>query len=631
MKKPLLALALSATVITTFAQKQADVWHFGLGRSIDFSSGEPELVAGSQIASYEGTASYCDASGNLLFYSDGASRIWNVNNEVMYEIQDDEGGGYSAMQPGVVIEVPGECGVYYFFTMDELEVYPNGNGLRYFTIDMNANGGLGAVLASTEVFTPSFEGICAIRHSNGSDYWIVINQASLGLGVYSVTENGVALSSIFPVDQLGTKGCIKASPDGSHVFVKAAEGEPFTSLSLKGLLFEFDNTSGVLSNLQELVAQDYFFYFEFSPNSNWLYVNDFTSLARFDLQAADISASVTYLFPELQSAGGGCQMQLGPDGNLYWVYVVYDPFTGNSTISIERVLQPDAADPIYDPAVFSFPSAENNYVEFIGLPNFPAWIFGPVQPVDIFSEDSLDLCAYGQSLILDTQLENGDFIWSTGADTPSITVTGPGTYSVEINALCLVASDEIVVTEECFGSLEGAEEACLNTEVSFSLTEAAQVLSVTWDFGDVAAGADNTSDEISPVHVYTQPGSFQVTATAAFSFGTTTFTSDITISDCAAVTEACNIWVPNAFTPNDDGVNDVFVPVADCAFDTYSLRILNRWGQTVFNTDDPGVAWVGNVEGGEYFAQDGVYQYQITYRRKDAQTNVLRGSLMLMR
>jgi len=169
-----------------FAQKEANVWHFGIGNSLDFNSGSPVQTSGSQMYTNEGCASYCDENGNLLFYSNGGGRlpasgqdggkIWNKNNQVMYDMQGTEGGGWSAAQSSVVVPSPGEPNVYYLFTMEELEFdgdgvvpsEPNGRGLRYFKIDMSLNGGLGDVVeADVQVYDHSYEGICAIRHSNG--------------------------------------------------------------------------------------------------------------------------------------------------------------------------------------------------------------------------------------------------------------------------------------------------------------------------------------------------------------------------------------------------------------------------------------------------------------------------------
>jgi len=99
---------------SVYAQRQASVWHFGLGRCLDFNSGAPVNVTGSQMWTIEGCASYCDEFGNLLFYTNGGGdepqfpndegHIWNRNNAVMYDMQGLEGGGFSAKQSSVIVE-----------------------------------------------------------------------------------------------------------------------------------------------------------------------------------------------------------------------------------------------------------------------------------------------------------------------------------------------------------------------------------------------------------------------------------------------------------------------------------------------------------------------------------------------
>ncbi|MFM8963191.1 MAG: hypothetical protein ACKOGD_05045, partial [Sphingomonadales bacterium] len=94
MKKYLYLCLLLVLAKIGYTQKEANVWHFGAGHSLDFNSGSPVQTSGSQIFTFEGSTSYCDENGNLLFYSNGGGRIpasgqdggkiWNKNNEVMY-------------------------------------------------------------------------------------------------------------------------------------------------------------------------------------------------------------------------------------------------------------------------------------------------------------------------------------------------------------------------------------------------------------------------------------------------------------------------------------------------------------------------------------------------------------------
>jgi hypothetical protein len=110
--------------VNSFAQKQANIWHFGDGRAIDFSSGVPVPLSGSQMNAFEGCASYSDRCGNFLFYTNGggltssvfgteSGRIWNANNAVMLDMQFTQGGGNSAAQSSVIFEAPGQDSVYY--------------------------------------------------------------------------------------------------------------------------------------------------------------------------------------------------------------------------------------------------------------------------------------------------------------------------------------------------------------------------------------------------------------------------------------------------------------------------------------------------------------------------------------
>ena len=67
MKHSCLIFILSLCSLTLFAQKQANIWHFGNGQALDFSTGAPVQIGGSLMETFEGSASYCDSLGNLLF------------------------------------------------------------------------------------------------------------------------------------------------------------------------------------------------------------------------------------------------------------------------------------------------------------------------------------------------------------------------------------------------------------------------------------------------------------------------------------------------------------------------------------------------------------------------------------
>lgn len=89
--------------------------------------------------------------------------------------------------------------------------------------------------------------------------------------------------------------------------------------------------------------------------------------------------------------------------------------------------------------------------------------------------------------------------------------------------------------------------------------------------------------------------------------------------------------VPNAFTPNDDGLNDYFRPLGSGKYvNEYQMTIWNRWGQEVFRSTDPkATGWDGNFKGEK--APVGVYAYIITYRNVNGESKIAKGNVTLTR
>ncbi|MBI3240157.1 MAG: gliding motility-associated C-terminal domain-containing protein [Flavobacteriia bacterium] len=80
----------------------------------------------------------------------------------------------------------------------------------------------------------------------------------------------------------------------------------------------------------------------------------------------------------------------------------------------------------------------------------------------------------------------------------------------------------------------------------------------------------------------------------------------------------CSVYLPNAFTPDNNGVNELYVAQYDCPFDRFELVIFNRWGEIVFSTTDPDLAWDGTFQGKT--VQDGTYVYKLTYISAEMET-----------
>jgi gliding motility-associated-like protein len=643
------SLAFALVSFTALAQKEANVWHFGHGYSLDFNSGTAVQTTGSAMETFEGCTAYGDSTGNLLFYSNGGGRvpasgqdagyIWNKNNEVMYDMQGLEGGGWSAAQSSVVVPAPGEQGVYYLFTMDEAEHYidatpqvlaaePNGRGLRYFKVDMSLNGGLGGVVQADQlVYDHSYEGLCAIRHANGEDYWILINQDTTGIGVYSVTPAGVALSSVYPQP---TSGIIKASPTSDLPGASCCD----KVVTASGFLFDFDINTGTLSNpvsLDTLGSEVY----EFSPDNFYLYAtktNPFTGsqeLVRYDLlSASQNSLPVQSTLEVIASPFSASYLQLAPDGKIYFTQFK------NGQTSLGTINCPNTSFPTISTDVFTF----NDF--FFTLPNFPAWIlYNGYEEYIEFGPDTVYLCQ-GDTLVLTAG--GPDFTYEWGGQTASgvpvinslqqLVVTEPGTYSATVSGECGSGSDQVVVLPcavECTGLIVSSADSCLQDSFFFSLASSAAVTSASWSFGDPASGAADTSASLAPAHVFSAAGTYEVRCIAEFSCGVDTLFKTLTIVDCDNIAEICQLYVPNVFSPNADGINDEFQLFTSCLFEEYELLVFNRWGGLVYQTSDQTGKWEGDCQGAD--CPDGAYVFTIRYKFPLQQVQRASGSVTLLR
>lgn len=90
----------------------------------------------------------------------------------------------------------------------------------------------------------------------------------------------------------------------------------------------------------------------------------------------------------------------------------------------------------------------------------------------------------------------------------------------------------------------------------------------------------------------TEGGTYTATVTNDYCSKEASLTFDI--EECI---EPCILIGPNAFTPDENGVNDTFKPYTNCIFDEYTFRVYNRWGERLFETTDQDAAWDGTYKG----------------------------------
>lgn len=172
----------------------------------------------------------------------------------------------------------------------------------------------------------------------------------------------------------------------------------------------------------------------------------------------------------------------------------------------------------------------------------------------------------------------------------------------------------------------GGNEQCANgATIAFSNGSSAGTSSY-WEFGD-----GEQSLELSPDHFYAEADNYVVTLTVTNAFGCQDTYQDIL--PC----QDFDVYVPNAFTPDDDGVNDTFAPVIYGAEylnfedDDYTFYIADRWGDVIYRTNSPTDAWIGNVHGGEYYAQNDVYIWHLEFTMPSGEPYRRTGRVTLVR
>jgi len=134
--------------------------------------------------------------------------------------------------------------------------------------------------------------------------------------------------------------------------------------------------------------------------------------------------------------------------------------------------------------------------------------------------------------------------------------------------------------------------------------------------------------DLHPKVKFTQPGNYKITLTATSIYGCRNETSKI-----IEVKNNFNVHIPNSFTPNYDGLNDVFIPVfTSYGLDarTFEMEIFDRWGHQVFRSRDASKGWDGTVAGGE-IAKEDTYIYKIRYKDLDGRIYNTNGHLTLLR
>lgn len=226
-----------------------------------------------------------------------------------------------------------------------------------------------------------------------------------------------------------------------------------------------------------------------------------------------------------------------------------------------------------------------SYSSIVAFATYPVFSLGP---------DTV-LCE-GEVLHLDAGYPGLSHTWSTGSTAASIDATSTGNYSCTVDNGYCAYTDELHATFNPTPDPMAVHEfyTCLDDEPGY----------VVIDAGNNGSSFDWSTGEHTQVILAGAYGWYFVEMTNP---------NDCALRDSARVIEFCpaSIYVPNTFSPNGDGVNDVWMPLGK-SIARLELNVFDRWGGILFSTDDPASGWDGTANGTP--VPNDVYVWRMRYR-----------------
>lgn len=225
-------------------------------------------------------------------------------------------------------------------------------------------------------------------------------------------------------------------------------------------------------------------------------------------------------------------------------------------------------------------------------------------------------CKFVAFTFKDTAAANSNYsyVWDLGDGTTSTYKTPTHTYNqsgvyvikttVTSNKGC-VASQTTSCSVTVYPSPRAgfmmfpAVATTLNPTISF-VNGSQFATKYLWQFGD-----GSTSTLANPEHTYKNKGQYKVKLTSVNNYGCLD-----TASNILEIKPEFSYYIPNAFTPNGDRVNDEFKGDGQ-EMTAITMTIFDRWGEMIFKTDDINTGWDGRANYGDEVAQQGIYVYRI--------------------
>lgn len=206
---------------------------------------------------------------------------------------------------------------------------------------------------------------------------------------------------------------------------------------------------------------------------------------------------------------------------------------------------------------------------------------------------------------------------TNGTFTVSVVVTSPfGCTGNNSNQVSLIIYDSPTANF----AVASDELSIVEPTAVFSNQCSVNTIGWWWDFGDTT-----TSTLASPTHTYQRTGTFNVRLIAE-SFGGCMDTTDQVLE----VDPEYTLFIPTAFTPNGDGINEVFF-VYGAEINDFTMQLYDRWGNMIFESKDLYEGWDGRAKGGTEIAQQDVYVYKVFVIDFEGKQHKYTGSVSLLK
>lgn len=216
------------------------------------------------------------------------------------------------------------------------------------------------------------------------------------------------------------------------------------------------------------------------------------------------------------------------------------------------------------------------------------------------------------NILLDGGPDGPTYEWSTGATSRTIRVNYPDTFSVVVtNPEGCTLGDTVIYTLTQSPTVYAGEDTtiCVNSPTEIGTSD--PFTQYQW----------NTGQNTSRILV-TRENNYKLTVTDEF--GCTAEDSVLITVDPTALPDV--LYIPNAFTPNQDGRNEWFPYSEEVIQPAFLVRVYSRWGEKIFDSEEQGTTkWDGQYKG--ELVPTGVYVYFVSYRGCDGNARTDKGTL----